>query len=114
LSKLALSAVLAGMAAFPLAAVAATPPAGDQAAAVFPPGWSHARILEAAAAADARLVRFSAVPGVAVLEIKPAGHSALRAAGAWIIADPALAGGCFTLSQNKPAAPAAAYSGSLS
>jgi hypothetical protein len=109
-----LVAALTLITGFPLAAAALTAPEGEQAAALFPPTWSRARILAAVAEADARLVRYAGAPGLAVVEIEPARQNRLIAAGAWIIADPVLAGGCFTETVSKTAPLGAAYARSVS
>ncbi len=113
-SKLTAVLALALVGGFPLAAVALSPPAGDQAAVAFPPTWNETRILSAVAEADARLVRYAAAPGLVVVSADPAAQARLRAAGAWLVADPVLAGGCFTSTDPQAAAPGAAYSRSVS
>ncbi len=71
-------------------------------AVAFPPWWSVQRIFEAAAAADAAIVRTTAIP--AVLVVRPndqAGLARLRRAGAWLTIDPQAIAACFNLSDKE-------------
>lgn len=80
----------------PLLAAVASPSDEDQAAVVFPPGWSRADVMRAAARADVDLVRFGALDNVAVFQV--AGRSErrrIRDAGGWLILPPGALGGCF-------------------
>ena len=80
----------------PLAfAVGAAPPSG-QTAVLFDPRLEQREILLAVAASDAKLVRFGALPGSAVIDVREGAHAQLAAAGAWLMADPILLGGCQT------------------
>ncbi|MEQ8404091.1 MAG: hypothetical protein RKE49_03260 [Oceanicaulis sp.] len=90
-----LAAALALSAGLPVfGAVASTPP-GGQAAVLFDPRMTRAELAEAAARAGASIVRFGAAPGSIVVELPDSGGSgALRAAGAWLVADPIILGGC--------------------
>ncbi len=84
----------AGLLLAPFAFASLAAPREGQAAAVFPAHWTRAQILQAAAGADARLVRFADAPGVAVLELPESGPGAVRNAGAVVLLDPQMAGAC--------------------
>jgi len=78
----------------PLAlAISAAPPSG-QTAVLFDPRLDRREVLQAVAASDATLVRFGALPGSAVVDTDEGGRLRLSAAGAWLLADPILLGGC--------------------
>ena len=65
-------------------------------AVAFPPWWSSQQIFEAAASADAAIVRTTAVP--AILVVRPNDHeglSRLHQAGAWLTIDPQAIAACF-------------------
>jgi hypothetical protein len=64
-------------------------------AVVFPPWWSTRQAMQAAAAANATIVRATAIP--AVLVVRPddhAGLTRLREAGAWLAMDPKAVAAC--------------------
>ena len=84
----------AGLLLSPFAFASLAAPREGQVAAVFPAHWSRVEVLHAAARADARLVRFGEAPGVAVLELPENGAGAVRAAGAFVVMDPQMAGAC--------------------
>lgn len=84
-----------------LAALAA--PQTGEAAAFFDPRMSPAEIAEALAASGARIVRFGAAPGSVILTLPDSGSAAVRAAGALIIADPIILGGCAASPQGDSA-----------
>ena len=67
------------------------PPAAGPVAAVFPPWWDSAQVLQAAAAAGP-VVRFGALPFIVV--VVPEHRHLLRPAGAWLVLDPRALGGC--------------------
>lgn len=69
-------------------------PQTGQAAVLFDPRLEPAELMSRIAEADARIVRFGAAPGLAVVDMSDAGAAALRRAGAWLITDPILLGGC--------------------
>tara|TARA_R110000868_G_scaffold6550_8_gene37084 strand:+ start:1424 stop:1798 length:375 start_codon:yes stop_codon:yes gene_type:complete len=73
-----------------------------EAAAIFPPGWSHADVLLATAEADLAFVRFGAWSNIGIIEISDT-HSAeaLRRAGALLLLPPGALGGCL-LPRNSP------------
>ena len=65
-------------------------------AVAFPPWWSTQHIFEAAASADAAIVRTTAIPAVVV--VRPDDHDGmtrLRKAGAWLTLDPQAIAACF-------------------
>lgn len=67
-------------------------------AVVFPPWWNAQRAFQAAASANAMIVRTTAIP--AVLIVRPdnrAGLDRLREAGAWLAVDPRAVAACLTL-----------------
>jgi hypothetical protein len=65
-------------------------------AVAFPPWWSTQQVFEAAASADAAIVRTTAIP--AMLVVRPDNHDGmtrLRKAGAWLMVDPQAVAACF-------------------
>ena len=71
-------------------------PGADVVAVVFPPWWTLRQIFEAAASADAAIVRTTAIS--AVLVVRPGdqeGLGRLRRAGAWLTIDPKAIAACF-------------------
>jgi hypothetical protein len=67
-------------------------------AVAFPPWWSTQQIFEAAASADAAIVRTTAI--TAILVVRPdarEGLTRLREAGAWLTIDPQAIAGCFNI-----------------
>jgi len=73
-------------------------------AVLFPPWWSTQQAIQAAAAANATIVRATAIP--AVLVVRPddhAGLSRLREAGAWLAMDPKAVAACliFEAEENR-------------
>lgn len=71
------------------------PVRGDEAAAIFPPGWSRAEVLLATAEADLSFVRFGAYANIGIVQVVDE-HSlaALRHAGALLLLPPGALGGC--------------------
>jgi hypothetical protein len=66
-------------------------------AVVFPPWWGTQQVFQAAAFANARIVRVTAIP--AVLVVRPdeqAGLTRLREAGVWLAMDPGAIAACLT------------------
>jgi hypothetical protein len=97
-AEAALAVVLGGLTLLPLGLGGLTPRVEAREAAVLVAPWGG---LEAAAAiavrSGARIARAGGMPGVFVLTSEDAGLPArLHDAGAWIVADPLLAGGCVT------------------
>jgi hypothetical protein len=75
-------------------------PGAEIVAVAFPPWWNAQQIYEAAASADAAIVRTTAI--AALLVVRPNDHeglSRLRRAGAWLTIDPQAIAACF----NTPA-----------
>ena len=71
-------------------------PGAEVVAVAFPPWWSAQQVLLAAAAADAGIVRTTAVS--AILVVRPNDHDGLarlRTAGAWLAIDPQAIAACF-------------------
>jgi hypothetical protein len=71
-------------------------PDSEVVAVVFPPWWSTQHIFEAAASADASIIRTTAIAAVVV--VRPdqhAGMERLRKAGALLAIDPQAIAGCF-------------------
>ncbi|MBX9740717.1 MAG: hypothetical protein K2X62_11615 [Beijerinckiaceae bacterium] len=86
----AILALTAGISLFGLAITIAThsSPAGDSAAAIFPPWWSGAKAFEAAATSG-QITRLGAFPFVVVVRSDDPGlASRLRDAGAVLVLDP--------------------------
>ncbi|WP_249780321.1 hypothetical protein [Bradyrhizobium sp. dw_411] len=72
-------------------------PGAEVVAVAFPPWWSTQQVFEAAASADAAIVRMTAIP--AVLVVRPgddAGLTRLREAGVWLAMDPRAIAACFS------------------
>lgn len=71
------------------------PVRGDEAAAIFPPGWSHADVVLATSQADLSFVRFGAFSNIGIVQIvDEASLTALRQAGALLLLPPGALGGC--------------------
>lgn len=71
-------------------------PGADVVAVFFPPWWSAQQIFQAAASANAAIVRTTAIPSLLV--VRPEGNtglSRLRDAGVWLTIDPQAVGACF-------------------
>ncbi|XBQ17532.1 MAG: hypothetical protein ABL308_06525 [Oceanicaulis sp.] len=89
---LAMVTLVAGL---PAAGAVATAPETGQAAVLFNPALTDAELAAAAASSGAAIVRFGALPGSLVVDLPDArAKERLRAAGAWMIADPVVLGGC--------------------
>jgi hypothetical protein len=82
------------IAASPIAMAVTTAPSSGQVAVMFDPRLDRTSVVRAVAQADAALVRFGGLPGTVVVDVPEGGLTQLAAAGAWIIADPILLGGC--------------------
>ena len=77
-------------------------PGAEIVAVAFPPWWTSQQVFEAAASADAAIVRTSAI--AAVLVVRPnerKGLSRLRQAGAWLTIDPQAIAACFNNPDGK-------------
>ena len=73
-------------------------PDAEVVAVVFPPWWNTQQAMQAAASANAALVRTTAIP--AILIVRPdeqSGLTRLREAGAWFSIDPRAVAACLTL-----------------
>lgn len=91
-----LPAIAVSLAAIGMPLLAAFEPVhGDEAAAVFPPGWSHADVILATAEADLSFVRFGAYANIGIVRIVDQNSlGALRRAGALLLLPPGSLGGC--------------------
>jgi hypothetical protein len=72
-------------------------PGAEVVAVAFPPWWSTRQVFHAVAAAEAAIVRSTALP--ALLVVRPDdldGLNRLRRAGAWLVMDPQAVAACFT------------------
>jgi hypothetical protein len=77
-------------------------PGAEVVAVAFPPWWSAPQIFEAAASADAAIVRTTAF--AALLVVRPhnrEGLSRLRQAGAWLTLDPQAVAACFNTTNKE-------------
>jgi hypothetical protein len=64
-------------------------------AALFPPWWSAARVMASAAGTNGAIVRFGGFQTVLILAAGgPDLTDRLRRAGAWLVVDPGILGGC--------------------
>ncbi len=73
-------------------------PGTEIVAVAFPPWWNAQQIFEAAASADAAIVRTTAI--AAILVVRPNHHdglSRLRQAGAWLTIDPQAIDACLNI-----------------
>jgi hypothetical protein len=72
-------------------------PGTEIVAVAFPPWWSTEQAFQAAASADAAIVRMTAIPSLLV--VRPDQHDGLtrlRKAGAWLTMDPRAIAACFS------------------
>jgi hypothetical protein len=72
-------------------------PGAEIVAAAFPPWWSAQQVFQAAASANAAIVRDTALP--TLLVVRPDvfdGLARLRKAGAWLVIDPQAIAACLT------------------
>jgi len=73
-------------------------PGADAVAAVFPPWWSDAQALSAAASADAAIVRTGGLATILVVKPSPDdGLERLHRAGALLTIDPRAIGACLEI-----------------
>ena len=78
------------------------PVQGDQAAVVFPPGWTHSEVMTAAARADLSLVRFGVTQNIAIIAVSDTeAITALRREGAWLLLPPGALGGCLLRPEDR-------------
>ena len=79
----------------PVAGALSDAPEIGQAAILLNPASSRAEQVERIARTDARIVRFGALNGVVIVDMPDTQtRRALRQAGAWLVADPLILGGC--------------------
>jgi hypothetical protein len=72
-------------------------PGAEIVAVAFPPWWSTEQAFNAAASADAAIVRMTAIPSLLV--VRPDQHDGLtrlRNAGVWLAIDPQAIAACFS------------------
>lgn len=97
--------IAAGLAAASVLAVAAlqgVPRDGAQVAAIFPPWTSSAGVVTRVAQADGLLVRRGLIDSIVVVQSDAPGLiRRLYAAGAWLVIDPTVFGGCLA-GHNEP------------
>jgi hypothetical protein len=77
-------------------------PGAEVVAVAFPPWWPAERIFAATAAAEAAVVRTTALP--ATIVVRPNDHeglSRLRRAGAWLTLDPQAVAACFNTTDKE-------------
>jgi hypothetical protein len=74
-------------------AVTSVPQTG-QAAVLFNPSWDVDALMVQVASSGANVVRFGGAPGLVIVEMPDEGAAALRSAGAWLVLDPVVLGGC--------------------
>ena len=96
--QICLGLMVALITSAPLTGAIAAAPEQGQAAVLLNPSLSRADQLRQVSAAGAEVVRFGAIPGAVIVNMtSTTGPAELRAAGAWIIADPIILGGCSEL-----------------
>ncbi|WP_339740309.1 hypothetical protein [uncultured Maricaulis sp.] len=91
-----LPAIVVSLAAICMPLLSAFEPVrGDEAAAIFPPGWTHADTVLATAEADLAFVRFGAFANIGIVRIvDQSSLTDLRRAGALLLLPPGALGGC--------------------
>jgi len=94
LNILRVSGTLAVMVAAPALMALSSVPQSGQAAVLFDPSLDRSALMRQVAASGADLVRFGGAPGVVIVDLPEDGPSALRRAGAWLVLDPVVLGGC--------------------
>lgn len=94
LPSLCLSLALLTLAGVPAAGAVMSAPREGQAAIVFPPGWAHDAVVRATGEAGTSLIRFGSLPNIAIVDLQPEDAVRLRAAGAILVLDPLILGGC--------------------
>lgn len=82
------------LASVPAAGAVMSAPGEGQAAVLFPPGWDHGRVAIATAEAGTGLVRFGSLGNIAIVDLEPGDTPRLRLAGAVLVLDPLILGGC--------------------
>lgn len=95
LPHICLGLMVALITTVPVTGAVLVAPDTGQAAVFMDPRLTHAEQLQRVAEAGAELVRFGAAPGALIVNItESSSPAALRAAGAWVVADPIILGGC--------------------
>lgn len=94
IGTLRISATFAVIAATPALMALSSAPQSGQAAVLFDPSLDRSAVMLQVAASGADLVRFGGAPGVVVVDLPTDGPAALRRAGAWLVLDPVVLGGC--------------------
>jgi len=89
-----IGSTLALIAAAPSVMALSSAPQSGQAAVVFNPSLERRDVMLRLANSGADLVRFGAAPGVVVIDLPEEGPAAMRSAGAWLVLDPVMLGGC--------------------
>ena len=102
LDNVRIAATAGLVAAAPTALAVSAAPQSGQAAVLFDPGLSRAETLARLSGAGADLVRFGRAPGLVIVDLPDTGAPALRRAGAWLVFDPLVLGGCAPASQTPP------------
>jgi len=107
LPQICLGLMVALITTVPVTGAIMDAPDRGQAAVLLDPRLSRTEQLQRVAEADAELVRFGAAPGTLIVNMTDiSSPEALRAAGAWIIADPIILGGCSVSGSQSRGTPA--------
>ncbi len=96
-----LVAVFALIGLAPIVTALASAPQSGQTAVLFDPRLGDAGLVQHLSQTNATLVRFGALPGTAIVDVPPGSRSQLSQAGAWLMADPLILGGCMTSASNQ-------------
>ncbi|TGY89176.1 hypothetical protein E5163_08630 [Marinicauda algicola] len=91
---LCLSLALVTLTGVPAVGALTSAPREGQAAIVFPPGWARGEVARATAEAGTALVRFGSLPNIAIVDLGRDDTARLREAGALLVLDPLILGGC--------------------
>lgn len=74
----------------------------EQAAVIFPPGWSRRDVLLASARANLSVVRFGSLQNIGIIQIDaPEAIASLRQEGALFLLPPGALGGCLVRNVNQ-------------
>lgn len=84
-------AIIGGL---PVGGALMAPPQSGQAAVIFDPRLNQADLARATVEAGAQLVRYGTTPGLIIVDLPQGGPDAMRQAGAWLVLDPFIVGGC--------------------
>lgn len=102
LHTLRITASLMAIAAAPSVLALSAAPQSGQAAVLFNPALEPGDVLAQVSRAGAELVRFGGAPGLVVVKLPSDGPHALRQAGAWLVLDPVVMGGCAPTPSTAP------------